>query len=150
MTIAGMVQSRMMASVLALGFAWAGLAALQATSAVAAEEVISIVKGGSNVGRGRCLAALEYEYSYDKDGITFGRNVPAPGTTMDPPRLESAGVQTVSPGEYRYESLLILTLRRAQLISALPATERRERRIVTCSDSTGVMDMEKVISRVRR
>jgi hypothetical protein len=135
---------------LALVGVLSGLAALPVTGAAAAEEVISVVRGGSNVGRGRCKAALEYEYSYDKDGITFGRNVPAPGTTMDPPRLESAGVQTVSPGQYRYESLLILTLRRAQLVGILGATERRERRIITCSDATGVMDTEKVISRVRR
>jgi hypothetical protein len=59
-------------------------------------------------------------------------------------------VQQIAPGEYRYESLLILTLRKVQLIGVSPATERRERRIVTCSDATGAMDLEKVTSRVRR
>jgi hypothetical protein len=127
-----------------------GLAALPTAGVMAAEEVISVVKGGSNVGRGRCKAAVEYEYNYDKDGLTFGRYQPASGTTMDPPRLDSAGVQQVSPGEYRYESLLVLTLRKAQVIGLAQATERRERRIVTCSDATGAMNIEKVISRVRR
>jgi hypothetical protein len=134
----------------ALVLAGSGLAVLPTTGAIAAEEIISVAKGGSNVGRGRCKAALEYEHKYDRDGITSGRNVPAPGITMDPPRLESAGVQQIAPGEYRYESLLILTLRKVQLIGVSPATERRERRIVTCYDATGAMDLEKVTSRVRR
>jgi hypothetical protein len=126
-----------------------GVAALPAIDA-AAEEIISVVRGGSNVGPGRCRAALEYEHRYDKDGITSGRYQPAPGSSMDPPRLETAGVQSVSPGVYRYESLLVLTLRRAGQPSASPGNERREHRVFTCADATGAMSEEKVISRVRR
>jgi hypothetical protein len=140
----------MMSRSIVLLAALAGFAALPTPGAVAAEDMISVVKGGSNVGRGGCKAALEYEHQYDKDGITSGRNQPMLGTSMDPPRLETAGVQIVSSGVYRYESLLVLTFRRTGLVNASPATERREHRILTCSDATGAMNEDKVISRVRR
>lgn len=112
------------------------------------EEIITRYDGGSSTRPGTCRAFLEYEMQYDRDGIANWRNQPAAGTIMDPPpRLETAGIQETSPGMLRYESLLILSFKRASAPASKP-TERRERRSFTCNNATGHIRIQNVNSRI--